>query len=88
MRCIKFSGSYGYKTDHPIPARRSDLVFISKKKNLSSRGSCHSNGPHNENERKQKHIQIHGLCQRAWFGCVLWHIDPCGLFKAKSCLYI
>ena len=23
-----------------------------------------------------------------WFGCLLWHINYCQLFKAKSCLYI
>ena len=26
--------------------------------------------------------------QRGWFGCVLWHINHCRLFNAKSSLYI
>ena len=27
-------------------------------------------------------------CVMVWFGYVLWNINPCGLFNAKSCLYI
>ena len=28
------------------------------------------------------------IMQLVWFDCVLWHINSCGLFNAKSCLYI
>ena len=28
------------------------------------------------------------LKQRKSVGCVLWHINPCRLFHAKSCLFI
>ena len=26
--------------------------------------------------------------KNGWFGCVLWHNNPCGLFNVRSCLYI
>ena len=34
-----------------------------------------------ENLKKEKQ-------QKDWLGCVLWHINPCVLFNAKSCLFI
>ena len=52
------------QTVHLIPARRRDLVSISKKKkrNLSFSGFYCSGGPKSENERKRKKVQ--GPCQR------------------------
>ena len=32
-----------------------------------------------------KYPPIFGL---VWIGCVIWHINPCGLFNARFCLYI
>ena len=53
--------------DPSIPARRSDLVLINKKKkkNLSSCEFCLSNGHQSENKRKWIDWQILGSCQRA-----------------------
>ena len=49
-------------TDHPIPARKQNIVFIKekkkkeKRKNLPFRRFGYSNGPLTKNERKQKQI--------------------------------
>ena len=45
------------KTNHLIPAGRSDLVLINKKENLPSCGFWHSYRPQSENKRKWKDWQ-------------------------------
>ena len=49
----------GIQTDHPIRARRSDLVLINKKKRTCH--LVHSGEPLNENEQRQKDSQILGF---------------------------
>ena len=48
----------------PIPARRSNQVWINKKVNLSSSGFYHSSRSTGEDKRKQKERQILRPCQR------------------------
>ena len=47
-----------------MPAKRVDVVIITKKENLPWTGLCYPNGPPRENQKKQKEIQVLRSCQR------------------------
>ena len=49
MIIIIINWDFEIQTDHLIPARRQDLVTVTKKKNLSTSGLCRLDGSQSEN---------------------------------------
>ena len=61
----KFLWDFEIQTDHPIQARRPDLVLINEKKITCHLVDYAMSVDHSESKENQKDVQISGPCQRA-----------------------